>query len=70
MVNGRYDASFPYQTAQLPLFRALGSAPGDKRHVVFETPHDVSQKRAELIHEVLNWYDKYLGTVEGPGKQH
>ena len=66
MVNGRYDASFPYQTAQLPLFRMLGSPPGDKRHVVFETPHDVSQKRPELIHEVLEWYDKYLGMVEGP----
>jgi eukaryotic-like serine/threonine-protein kinase len=66
MVNGRYDASFPYQTAQLPLFRALGSRPDDKRHVVFETPHDVSQKRSELIHEVLNWYDKYLGMIDGP----
>jgi len=39
MVNGRYDATFPHDSAQLPLFRMLGTPAADKRHVVFDTPH-------------------------------
>jgi dienelactone hydrolase len=64
MINGRYDATFPYESAQLPLFRMLGTAAADKRHVVFDTPHDVRLRRTDLVREVLNWYDKYLGTVQ------
>jgi dienelactone hydrolase len=63
MVNGRYDATFPYDSAQLPFFRMLGTAPADKRHVVFDTPHDVRLRRTDLVREVLDWYDKYLGRV-------
>jgi len=51
------------QRAQNPLFRMLGTAEADKRHVVFDTPHDVSQERAGLSREVLAWLDKYLGRV-------
>ena len=64
MVNGRYDASFPLDAAQMPLFRLLGTPAPDKRHVVFDTPHDVSLRRVDLMKEVLAWYDKYLGRVE------
>ena len=64
MVNGRYDATFPYDSAQLPFFRLLGTPATDKRHVVFDTPHDVRLRRADLVREVLDWYDKYLGTVQ------
>jgi dienelactone hydrolase len=64
MVNGRYDATFPYESAQLPLFRMLGTAAADKRHVVFDTPHDVRLRRTDLVREVLDWYDKYLGRVQ------
>jgi len=63
MVNGRYDATFPYESAQLPLFRLLGTAPADKRQVTFDTPHDVRLRRSDLVREVLQWYDKYLGRV-------
>ena len=63
MINGRYDATFPLQTAQEPLFRMLGTPAADKRHVVFETAHDVRQDRSTLVREVLAWYDKYLGRV-------
>ncbi len=63
MINGRYDATFPLQSAQDPLFRMLGTAATDKRHVVFDTAHDVRQQRSTLVHEVLAWYDKYLGRV-------
>jgi len=61
MVNGRFDATFPMVTAQLPLFRLLGAPAADKRHVVFETPHDVRLQRADMVKEVLAWYDRYLG---------
>jgi dienelactone hydrolase len=64
MVNGRYDATFPYESAQVPLFRLLGTPAADKRHVVFDSPHDVRLRRDDLIREVLAWYDKYLGPVK------
>ena len=63
MVNGRYDATFPFDSAQEPLLRMLGTPAADKRHVVFDTPHDVSLRRPDLVREVLAWYDKYLGRV-------
>ena len=63
MVNGRFDATFPFESAQAPLLRMLGTPGADKRHVVFDTPHDVRLRRADLVREVLAWYDKYLGRV-------
>ena len=35
----------------------------DKRHRVFDTPHDLRLRRTDLVAEVLAWYDKYLGRV-------
>ena len=64
MVNGRYDYTFPLAASQQPLFEMLGSAPADKRHVVFDTPHDVRLRRDELTKEVLAWLDTYLGKVD------
>lgn len=65
MVNGRYDYTFPPDTAQDPLFRMLGTPAADKRHVVLNTPHDVSEQRPVLVKTVLGWLDRYLGRVEG-----
>ena len=64
MINGRYDFIFPNQTAQVPMFRLLGTPGKDKRQVVFETVHDVSVMRHEMIREVLAWLDAYLGRVD------
>jgi formylglycine-generating enzyme required for sulfatase activity/dienelactone hydrolase len=64
MLNGRYDFTFPLETSQKHLFRLLGTPAADKRHVVFDTSHDVSVMRAQFVREVLNWLDKYLGRVE------
>jgi hypothetical protein len=41
----------------------LGSPEADKRHVILETPHDVTAQRPELVKTVLDWLDKYLGRV-------
>jgi serine/threonine protein kinase/dienelactone hydrolase len=64
MVNGRFDYVFSVDTAQDPLFKMLGTPPADKRHVEFDTPHDVTERRSELIQNVLAWLDKYLGRVD------
>ncbi len=63
MVNGRYDFSFSLERAQNPLFNMLGTPPENKRHVVLDTPHDVTQQRPQLVKAVLDWLDLYLGRV-------
>lgn len=64
MVNGRYDFTFSLEKSQNPLFQMLGTPESDKRHIVRETPHDVTEQRAELVKDVLGWLDKYLGRVD------
>jgi dienelactone hydrolase len=63
MVTGRYDFTFPYETSQLPMFRLLGAPPDKKRHTVFATAHDVTIMRNDLIREILDWMDRFLGRV-------
>ena len=63
MINGRYDFTFSPDRAQEPMFRMLGAPAADKRRVVFDAPHDVSQNKQELSKEVLSWLDKYLARV-------
>jgi dienelactone hydrolase len=57
MVNGKYDFFFPIESAQIPMFRLLGTPADQKRHVVEEGSHFVPRTR--LIQEVLAWLDKY-----------
>jgi DNA-binding winged helix-turn-helix (wHTH) protein/dienelactone hydrolase len=64
MVNGKYDFVFSLERAQNPLFRMLGSPDADKRHIVLDSPHDVTERRTELVQGVLAWLDRYLGRVE------
>ena len=63
MMNGRYDFTFSLDRAQIPFFKMLGTPEADKKHVVFDTPHDISQEPARLASEVLGWLDKYLGRI-------
>src|SRR6185312_6730242 len=63
MVNGKYDYVFAVEPAQNPLFNMLATPPADKRHVLLDTAHDVTDRRPELVREVLDWLDKYLGRV-------
>jgi pimeloyl-ACP methyl ester carboxylesterase len=64
MVNGRYDFTFSLEKAQLPLFRTIGTLPADKRHIVLDAPHDVRDRRPEMVKAVLDWLDRYLGPVQ------
>ncbi len=61
MLNGRYDADFPMETSQIPMFRFLGTPEKDKRHVVFESGHVPPMQG--VIKEALDWLDRYLGPV-------
>ncbi len=61
MVNGRDDYVFSVERSQNPLFEMLGSPAAEKRHAILDTTHDVLERRPELVREVLNWLDKYLG---------
>jgi hypothetical protein len=61
MVNGRYDYLLPLESAQLPMFRLLGSAPNHKRHALFETGHVPTGDA--VTKEILDWLDRYLGPV-------
>jgi serine/threonine protein kinase/formylglycine-generating enzyme required for sulfatase activity/cephalosporin-C deacetylase-like acetyl esterase len=61
MLNGRHDFFLPIETSQLPAFHLLGTPEKDKRQVIYETGHNIP--RNEMIREVLNWLDHYLGPV-------
>ena len=47
----------PMETSQIPMFRLLGTPPGQKRYVVENGSHFVP--RARLIQETLAWLDKW-----------
>jgi fermentation-respiration switch protein FrsA (DUF1100 family) len=61
MLNGRNDAIFPYETAQVPLHRLLGTAPDKKRHLTFPGGHSSFGWTNEMIKEGLDWLDRWLG---------
>jgi formylglycine-generating enzyme required for sulfatase activity/cephalosporin-C deacetylase-like acetyl esterase/predicted Ser/Thr protein kinase len=63
MLNGRYDFFFPVETSQKPMFKLFGAAAADKRHVLYESTHDISLFRQQMMREALDWLDKYLGPV-------
>ena len=64
MVNGRDDFLSPPETAQKPLFNALGTPASDKRYTQYEGGHANLVSRPDLIGEILQWFDRYLGPVK------
>ena len=62
MLNGRHDFELPLEASQKPLFNLLGTPEKDKRHVIFEAGH-ADYPANELIKEMLDWFDRYLGPV-------
>lgn len=64
MLNGRDDFIFPLETNQKALFRALGTRERDKKHVLYDGGHRNLVTRPDLIGEMLDWFDKYLGPVD------
>jgi cephalosporin-C deacetylase-like acetyl esterase len=62
MLNGHYDFFFPEESTQVPFYNLLGSKRDQKKRFVYDTGHSIP--RNELIKEVLNWLDLYLGPVK------
>jgi len=62
MLSGRYDATFPLESSQNPLFHFLGTPEKNKKHVIYEGGHGAFPRR-EAVRECLDWLDKYLGPV-------
>ena len=64
MINGDGDFLFPVDMAQRPLFDRLGTPREQKRKVTFQGGHYIiQQQRNQVVREVLNWLDQYLGAV-------
>ena len=64
MLNGRYDFTFPMETSQRPMFRLLGAPEKDKKMIMYDAGHGVFElRRSEVVREMLNWFDQYLGRV-------
>ena len=61
MLNGRFDFFYPVESSQEPMFRLLGTPKERKRHMVYETGHNIP--RNEMIKETLDWLDRYLRPV-------
>jgi eukaryotic-like serine/threonine-protein kinase len=61
MLNGRDDFMFPYETSQRPLFEALGTR--NKVFKRYDGGHVSVLNRPDLMGEILDWFDKYLGPV-------
>ena len=64
MVNGRDDFRFPLETSQVPLFRLFGTPEKDKRHVVHSGGHVNPADRPDIMKDILDWLDRYLGPVQ------
>jgi len=60
LICGKFDFVFLGKDA---LLRMLGAPAADKKAVMLNTAHDVSEQRDDLVREVLAWLDKYLGKV-------
>jgi dienelactone hydrolase len=65
MITSRQDLVFPLEASQLPMFRLLGVPEKDKRHIVYPYGH-VPQLTNEMIRQMLDWLDHYLGPTSRP----
>lgn len=65
MINGDADLNFEVDQSQKPLFQFLGTPPDRKRHLVLRGGHAIIyDARSQVIREMLDWFDRYLGVVQ------
>jgi dienelactone hydrolase len=62
MFSGRWDIDVTPE-AQEAMFRLLGTPPGRKQRLVFDTGHGWIPQ-AEFVRGTVAWYDKYLGPAQ------
>jgi eukaryotic-like serine/threonine-protein kinase len=66
MVTGDSDYIYQLEMSQKPLFALLGTPADRKKHVVFHAGHFVlNPQRSQVVKEILDWLDRYLGPVNG-----
>lgn len=65
MINGREDFLVPHEISQRPFFDMLGAPDKMKRHARLAGGHIPDDTR-EIMREVLDWLDTYLGPVRPP----
>jgi len=64
MINGTNDSVFPYETAQKPLFKLLGTPEEHKKHIILPGGHGISwEYHKQCNREIVKWLDQYLGPV-------
>ena len=63
MMNGKDDFIFPFEASQLPLFRLLGTPEKDKKHRLYRGRPCNPVTRLEMVKEVLDSLNSYLGPV-------
>jgi serine/threonine protein kinase len=63
MINGKADFGAPVETNIQPMFDMLGTPAEHKRLVLLDGGH-IPASTNEVIREVLDWLDHYLGPVE------
>ncbi len=66
MLNGRFDFDQSTEMQAKPMFRFWGAPEKDKRLVIFESGHIPADLR-DIIREILDWLDKYLGPLKTTG---
>ena len=61
MVSGKFD--WKNLLGKDALLRLMAAPPTDKKAVLLDTAHDVSEQRADLVREVLGWLDRCFGKI-------
>jgi DNA-binding winged helix-turn-helix (wHTH) protein/formylglycine-generating enzyme required for sulfatase activity/dienelactone hydrolase len=60
MLSGRYDHIYPYEQSQKRTFELLGTRPGDKQQIAYDTGH-FTMPPNRVAADVTDWFDRYLG---------
>ena len=60
LISGKFDWIFLNKDG---LVRMLGTPQADKKMVLFDTAHNVSEQRTDMMREVLAFLDRYFGKV-------
>ena len=63
MINGHDDFLYSVDAQQKPLFNLLGAPRDQKKHLILDGVGHMPPPRADVIREVIEWFDTYLGPV-------
>ena len=55
MINGKYDAIFPFETQVIPMFNLFGTPKNEKKLITFEGGHRLP--RNEEIRHMIDWFE-------------